>query len=157
MADRKKKRVEIGDRYFVCRDDGFYYLAEMLAIRPVAIEEELLEIELSKKRSRSDSFTEDYDPSNEGEYDVYVNYDDFDRRMDEWVRLDRVDFKRGLQPKKVDETLSPYPSHVRRRKEIEEELASGHHRRITGIPSSRSFDPLLMTMDREHEEITVVR
>lgn len=120
------KRIEIGDRFMVRWKNGQMYAAEIIDIR------------LMKGKTNEDKRPEDYE--------YYVHYVNFDRRLDEWTILERIDVN------------SPVPhegesDHVRQRKKRKlDETGDGH-----AVDSRDDKETLLEALEKETEEITKVK
>eukprot|EP00049_Salpingoeca_infusionum_P024139 m.14945 g.14945 ORF g.14945 m.14945 type:complete len:477 (-) comp6462_c0_seq1:1294-2724(-) len=93
--------------------------------------------------------------------EVYVHYNAFDRRLDEWIGLDRLDMKayydsiEGKTPKegaaqKGSQAAEPERKLTRNMKRRHQEL---HH-----VPQSYDdMDPTTAALEREHEKVTKIK
>jgi histone acetyltransferase MYST1 len=68
-STKKDREVEIGERYLVSWRSGQQHIGEVVEIRT------------AKRKHGTDS----------AEAEFYIHYPQFDRRLDEWVSLDRID------------------------------------------------------------------
>ncbi|CAM9192401.1 unnamed protein product [Discosporangium mesarthrocarpum] len=138
--------------------DGSLHLAEI-------VEEETSEVMHKKGASGQNSRREAGSRGVEGQRAstedtskrrLYVHYVDYDRRLDEWIGLDRVDLARG-EKKSVTVAAGNCGSSKRltRMKRKYEEIGSktGHG----GAGESVGVDPALAQLEKEHEEITKVK
>jgi len=102
----------------------------------------------------SEEAVEEADPGVAQDYDYYVHYCDFDRRLDEWVEVDRIDFAAGQQtrPTNPNGGYSHHapPSKKRKLDDVTSEGGGGH---ATGRQSTDGH----AAVEREHEEITKVK
>eukprot|EP00520_Triparma_pacifica_P012615 CAMPEP_0118639484 /NCGR_PEP_ID=MMETSP0785-20121206/4246_1 /TAXON_ID=91992 /ORGANISM="Bolidomonas pacifica, Strain CCMP 1866" /LENGTH=379 /DNA_ID=CAMNT_0006530811 /DNA_START=42 /DNA_END=1178 /DNA_ORIENTATION=- len=93
--------------------------------------------------------------SEEGESEFYVHYVGFDRRLDEWIPISRIDM----------DTVET--SEEREKKEGEKEEGGrtrGNKRRLTdehghttGHGHAGTTDPAVLQLEKEHEELTKVK
>ena len=75
------------------------------------------------------------------DFEYYVHYIGYDRRLDEWVKCDRID---STSIEVVMKRASPN-DHGRTR---------GNNRRVTaGGHSSGANDPAILKLEKEHEEV----
>ncbi|KAH9492734.1 K(lysine) acetyltransferase [Bulinus truncatus] len=131
-TDRPIPLPDIGDHYFVKRSDNSVHAAEIIQIR------------------QSDSGTQE----------LYVHYEGFDRRLDEWVDIDRLDLSSKLedpQSKGGELTISLT------------DFTDGTDRKITRNQKRKhdeinhiqktfaEMDPTTAALEKEHEAITKVK
>lgn len=104
---------------------------------------EVIEIRLGKKSEKLES-----DASNRGdELEYYVHYIGFDRRLDEWISIDKIDLFTNITGG-VEEA-----SHVPRQKKSSKrklEYASTDSKR-------EDKEQLLAKLEKEHDEVTKVK
>ncbi|CAM9960887.1 unnamed protein product [Choristocarpus tenellus] len=89
---------QVGQRWMVTWRDGSTHLAEIVEVATKEISKELISgmhgVGSEVKRQGGDKPP----PTTViTERRLYVHFVDFDRRLDEWVGLDRVDLQRGQQ------------------------------------------------------------
>lgn len=116
--------VEIGRRYFVKWRTGEKYAAEIIQERP------------AKKNNVNDAAT-----NLPNEY--YVHYTGFDRRLDEWVTIDRITYSQPLSEESNRGSTIARKS-KRKFEEITEAFREGN-------------EILANTIEKEYEEITKVK
>ena len=103
--------------------DGKYYPARIIDRRPI------------EEKTTADAGPEDWD--------YYVHYRKFNRRMDEWVELDNLNLDTVIPPEPIDPN-DPKSKKRRMEEEHSEEEGEGHE----------EFDPQML---RDHEEFTKVK
>ncbi|KAI0221042.1 Histone acetyltransferase KAT8 [Lamellibrachia satsuma] len=124
--------VEIGEHYQVKRSDSTWHNADVIEIR----------------RNEQTG----------GRYEYYVHYEGFNRRLDEWVEIDRFDLGH-----KVEEQSS------REIPRVIQDLTDGTDRKITRNQKRKhdeinhvqksyaEMDPTTAALEKEHEAITKVK
>ena len=125
------RNVEIGERYMITWRNGQKQAGDVIERRAL------------KKTSSSKDLT-DADGSQElssSDYEYYIHFPTFDRRMDEWVTFDRIDLKTGV----VGGGDQDEHGNRKRPKRKNEEA------------SSESKEAMLIALEKEHEEITKVK
>ncbi|CAL8091435.1 unnamed protein product [Calicophoron daubneyi] len=120
--------VCISDVYLVLRSNGQYYPATIIESRP----------------------------GESGETEYYVHYKNRDRRLDEWVTLNRIDASQKLNPKCESNIPSPLPI------EQDARLTRNQKRRFTEMYAAarqeqESLDSATQKLEREHQEFTRVK
>eukprot|EP00696_Hemimastix_kukwesjijk_P006556 gnl/Hemi2/18294_TR6044_c0_g1_i1.p1 gnl/Hemi2/18294_TR6044_c0_g1~~gnl/Hemi2/18294_TR6044_c0_g1_i1.p1 ORF type:complete len:437 (+),score=83.59 gnl/Hemi2/18294_TR6044_c0_g1_i1:124-1434(+) len=112
-------------------------------------------------------------------YDYYVHYIDYNRRLDEWVQLDRLDTSRietKVEQQKMKEEKEQSVLAKRKREEqnalqsdrkvtrnMKRKLTDGHDGKNAAHSHSHTngtegeVDPALAALEKEHEEITKVK
>lgn len=83
------------------------------------------------------------------EFEYYVHYCGYDRRLDEWVSIDRIDLVAGEQQMAANggKNHGCHPTHKRKFEDISE-----HKSNTSGIK-----DAQLAAVEQEHEEITKLK
>ncbi|XP_013405838.1 histone acetyltransferase KAT8-like [Lingula anatina] len=127
-------RIGIGDNYLVKRSDNTWHAAEVIQTR-----------------------------SNEqagGRYEYYVHYKGLNRRLDEWVEVDRFNLKARLEEDSKPEVISAAAT---------TDLTDGTDRKITRNQKRKhdeinhvqktyaEMDPTTAALEKEHEAITKVK
>lgn len=86
----EQQLIESGDRYMVQWRNGQWHIGDIVGIRPI-------------KRIREDSSSSSSGAAvkslKNDENEFYIHYPGFDRRLDEWVTLERVDLQTQLGDK----------------------------------------------------------
>lgn len=121
----QRGRVSVGDKYPVLWRNGQTYEAEIIDSRPV-------------KSHRTDE-SERTDTS----FEYYVHYTDFDRRMDEWITVDKINAE---TPNGNHRPLSK-SNNLRHRK----------HEYLNADTKKSDRDVELAALEKEHEEMTKVK
>lgn len=75
------------------------------------------------------------------DYEYYIHFPTFDRRMDEWVTIDRIDLKTGVVG------TGEHDEHGNRKRA----------KRKNEEASTESKEAILIALEKEHEEITKVK
>jgi histone acetyltransferase MYST1 len=120
-----KSKIEVGDRFMIKWRNGQYFPAEI--------------IEYRQSKRRESTFDSNFQSS---DYEFYVHYVNFDRRLDEWVSRDRINLESCLQELNDDTEGS--------RKGIKRALESDD--------ISRDEKELtLSVLEKENEEITKMK
>ncbi|XP_078319553.1 histone acetyltransferase KAT8-like [Crassostrea virginica] len=124
----------IGEHYLVKRPDGTWHAAEIIQSRG------------------SDS--------GNGKHEYYVHYDGFNRRLDEWVEMDRLDLSNKLE--------DPHCK-IKDMSIMMTDLSDGTDRKITRNQKRKhdeinhvqktyaEMDPTTAALEKEHEAITKVK
>eukprot|EP00607_Mallomonas_marina_P010391 CAMPEP_0182422342 /NCGR_PEP_ID=MMETSP1167-20130531/8001_1 /TAXON_ID=2988 /ORGANISM="Mallomonas Sp, Strain CCMP3275" /LENGTH=145 /DNA_ID=CAMNT_0024600321 /DNA_START=103 /DNA_END=537 /DNA_ORIENTATION=- len=123
--------IEVGQRYMVSWRNGEKYAAEIIEHRPF-------------KKVRDSKGPDDNQDSDPADFEYYVHYSGFDRRLDEWVSLDRIDHHvlPGTAPGR-DGTRHK----IRKSKRKFDELTD----------AVKDSQEVLATFEKEYEEITKVK
>ncbi|KAL4239362.1 K(lysine) acetyltransferase [Mactra antiquata] len=130
-SDDLDEPLEIGDHYLVRRNDKTWHAAEIIQTRP-------------KETSG---------------HEYYVHYEGFNRRLDEWVDLDRFDLSNKLedQQNKIKDVT------------VLTDLTDGTDRKLTRNQKRKhdeinhvqktyaEMDPTTAALEKEHEAITKVK
>lgn len=131
--------VYIGNSYLVTWRNGQIQPATIVDRRPV-----------KKKHKRQSQDTPPPEPEQETVYEYYVHYTNFDRRLDEWVTIDRIDLDANVND---TDSGSASPRSKVGTKKMKRKLDD-----ITGAPSQRDEKlALLSNLEKEYEEITKVK
>jgi len=87
-----------------------------------------------------------------GTYEYYVHYIEFNRRLDEWVTEDKLDFN-TIETSKDKEKKEKEPTETRK---ITRNLKRKYDE-INHVPKGADEDSKLAALEKEHEEITKVK
>ncbi|RYG64794.1 hypothetical protein EON64_13275, partial [archaeon] len=133
LSLRMPRTIEVGYRYMVEWRNGPKHVAEVIEVRS-----------RNRKRDRDQLASSSSEASNE-DFEYYVHYINFDRRMDEWVTVDRMD---------LDTPVPGAPT-----EQSEHKTKKAKRRADEGSVDSRrdEKEALLQTLERENEEITKVK
>jgi histone acetyltransferase MYST1 len=86
--------------------------------------------------------------------EYFVHFENSDKRLDEWVTLDRFDLSKGVLPKNskstTDETSDLGERKLTRNQKRKNEL-------INNQPNLNDLDPNTAILEKEHEELTKVK
>jgi histone acetyltransferase MYST1 len=127
MASKKHDRsVEVGDRYMVTWRNGQRHPGDI--------------IELRQLKRQKDAGIED---GSLDVYEYYVHYPNFDRRLDEWVTIDRIDLQSVVEGALDGDGGSSKKKH--------------HKKKNDEDVKKDDKDALLVALEKEHEEITKVK
>jgi len=132
MAD---KPLDIGDHYMCRRRDGSWH-----------------PIEIIERRAH---------PTNKGQYEYYVHYEGQNRRLDEWVDVERIDLSaksklQAEQTKSDSTTLGLTEAEQSDRKLTRNQKRK--HDEINHVQKSlEEMDPQTAALEREHEALTKVK
>lgn len=121
--------IEIGDKYLIAWRNGQSQVGEIIEKR------------LSRRYRDSYSSSEERSAS---DYEYYVHFTGFDRRLDEWVTLDRIDLAAPLG------TEDEHSSRTKRPGKRRLEDSSDGKKDLTK-------EATLQSMEKEHDEITKVK
>lgn len=143
--------ISVGSRYSVAWRDGKPYPGEIVDTRPS-----------KKASSKSSSKSSDVSSLKPNELEYYVHFPGFDRRLDEWVTLDRIDTKSGQLSQGgphggVKNGASPHGATSSAEKDIKKK------RKLSDIPQDIKEGQLLeknaeiAKLEKEAEEITKVK
>lgn len=126
-ADHYASDVTLGSLYHAQRLDGSWHMAEVI-----------------QKRENPDTKCTEY----------YVHYKDFNRRMDEWVCLPRIDTSRGPveEGQKELETILDG-----RERKVTRNLKRKHDEINHVQKSFDEMDPTTAALEKEHEALTKVK
>uniref|UniRef100_T1J7N6 Histone acetyltransferase n=1 Tax=Strigamia maritima TaxID=126957 RepID=T1J7N6_STRMM len=129
-SDSEELMLEIGERYSVRRSDDAWHPAEIIQMR-----------------------VNDHDRN----YEYYVHYDGYNRRLDEWVTRERFNVSDGyknIEPKnrdtRNDNSEQPDRKLTRNQKRKHDEI---NHVQKTYA----EMDPTTAALEKEHEAITKVK
>jgi histone acetyltransferase MYST1 len=120
--------VAVGERFMVRWKNGQFYPAEIVDMR------------LMKGKIKTDEKVPE-------DHEYYVHYIHFDRRLDEWLSLDRIDLSQTV----ASEFDTHDQSHRQRKKRKFDEHAA------TEVESRDEKEAMLEALERENEEITKVK
>lgn len=132
MQQQKKKLEKgllVGERYLITWKNNQQHYGDIVEVRPI-------------KQLRDTGVTDCEKLSNE-ELEYYVHYPNFDRRLDEWVTVDRIDLKSLT-------TVSAGELDDRKKAKRKLEDAS-----LDGKKDDK--ESVLISLEKEHEEITKVK
>lgn len=124
--EQETKLPQIGRVYSVKRLDGEWWSAEVLETR-----------ETKSKR-----------------VEYFVHFENLDKRLDEWIDLERFDLSKGELPKhsKIELEMSG---------DLSERKLTRHQKRKNEITNNvqliNDFDPTTAILEKEHEELTKVK
>ncbi len=149
----KRENLAVGQRWYISWRDGTSHLAEVVDMRGKVRRKEQLPVPgvtTSVERERGE---EDENEDTETRTLIYVHYVNFDRRLDEWVDVTRIDFTRGEQTAAEG---------VGREDREKNGRLTRHKRKYSEIWGSSAkertnADPTLALLEKEHEEITKVK
>lgn len=131
------RNIEIGERYLVTWRNGQKILGDIIEMRPI-------------KKKNIDSENQNYNLKL-NDFEFYVHFTAFDRRLDEWVTIDRID----LQTAVVGSHDSEDHGNKMKKTIIKRKLEDFNN---TDAKSSNSDkEVLLAKLEKEHEEITKVK
>jgi histone acetyltransferase MYST1 len=123
------RKIDIGERYLVAWRNGQKHPGDVVERRPI-------------KKARELSTAGEVQELGPADYEYYIHFPTYDRRMDEWVTLDRID----LQTMVVGGNEHDEHGHrLKKQKRKAEEI------------SSESKEATLIALEKEHEEITKVK
>ena len=119
--------VEVGEKHMVLWRNGQAYEAEVIDRRPL---KSIIDEESVKTRKTAT-------------YEYYVHYVDFDRRMDEWVTLDKI--------------RSASSSSSARQRSKGANLRDRKHEYLSADTKRTDRDLQLAALEKEHEEMTKIK
>eukprot|EP01096_Ripella_sp_DP13-Kostka_P009894 TRINITY_DN3818_c0_g1_i1.p1 TRINITY_DN3818_c0_g1~~TRINITY_DN3818_c0_g1_i1.p1 ORF type:complete len:418 (+),score=193.17 TRINITY_DN3818_c0_g1_i1:24-1256(+) len=133
--------LENGSKVMAQWRDGQYHMAEIIESRPC--------------------------PDEPDTFQYYVHYCEFNRRLDEWITPDRVDFDTVIAPSKESKkaaassssSSSSEPADSHARKLTRSTSLKRQRDEINGLQKSEdgTNDPQLVALEKKHEEITKVK
>ncbi len=152
----KRENLNVGQRWYISWRDGTSHLAEVVDLRGKMSRKEKLPASAPTTSVESESGGEEDgndDTAGTNRMFIYVHYVNFDRRLDEWVDVTRIDFMRGEQTAaegegKEDRYKNGRPT--RHKRKFSEIWGSSVKDRTT-------TDPTLTLLEKDHEEITKVK
>ena len=129
--------VYIGNSYLVTWRNGQVQPATIIDRRPVK----------KKHKHKSQEAITEHEPEI---YEYYVHYTNYDRRLDEWVTVDRIDLETTCnETDNGDSSPRAKASTKKMKRKLED---------ISGAPSQREEKlALLSNLEKEYEEITKVK
>lgn len=137
MHSRKKveRRIELGERYMVAWRNGQKHPGDIIEIRPLK----------SGKDSSSDEKSVDDDISN---FEYYIHFPNFDRRLDEWVTIDRIDLHTVVVGSADKDNGTDHNS-----------VRKTQKRKLIEMSADKRDDKeaILVALEKEHEEVTKVK
>jgi histone acetyltransferase MYST1 len=148
-----EKPLDVDDKCDVRWRDGNQSLpAKVIERRP-------LHCRKRKKKDPTVPPVEDLKPE---EIEYYVHYVDHDRRLDEWVTLDKFLLETLERAEKVPEPTAEDARRLRRRSSANLETSAAANGDATAILSGGNWrggsgDPSFAALEREHEETTKVK
>lgn len=127
-----RTEIKAGDKFIVSWRNGQKHPGEVIETRP------------ARSASRPGSAKENgHRSSNGSDLEYYIHYIHFDRRLDEWVSRDRIDYSNPI----VEETAASNEGNKKGRKK----------RKIEETTEREEKAVLLANLEKEHEEITKVK
>ena len=135
MDRRIERTVEIGERYLVTWRNGQKQPGEIIERRAFK-----RSVAGGSSTSKSDSESDAGKELGPADYEYYIHFPTFDRRMDEWVTLDRIDLRTHLAGSDHDD----HGKFKRPKRKVDD-------------VSSESKEAMLSALEKEHEEITKVK
>lgn len=134
-----ERLIETGDRYSIkWKTTGQYHYGDIIEIRPL------------KKRQRTDSSMDESISRQNDEFEYYVHYLNFDRRLDEWVTADRIDLSTLTAS-----TADGYENMKSRKYQKRKNEDGGDGTEKTDEPEDK--EAILNSLEKENEEITKVK
>merc|ERR1711871_841760 len=135
--------LEAGEKYLVTWRNGQKHVGEVVEKRLAKSNPEGGGSGSSSK-STSSSKKENSNLNKGEEFQYYIHYSHFDRRLDEWVTIDRIDVENPIIDSSSNNENSP--SKKGRKKRKIEDTAEKEDKAV-----------LLANLEKEHEEITKVK
>lgn len=136
--------IEVGERYVIDWRNGQKIAGDVLEVRPI-------------KNSRLNTSSTESAASLElrpQDFEYYIHFPSFDRRLDEWVTADRIDL----------ETIVIDSDETRAKKAQKRKLDDQPSILVSGLSSSEIMNPkkdekeaLLAKLEKEHEEVTKIK
>lgn len=127
-------QVFIGNSYFVTWRNGQVQFATIVDKRPI------------KKKHKHNV----QESTEQESYEYYVHYTNYDRRLDEWVTIDRIDLESSSNEVDHGDTSPRSKGSTKKMKRKLED--------ISGATSQREDKlALLSNLEKEYEEITKVK
>lgn len=134
---RGDRSIDIGEKYYISWRNGQRHVGEVIETRS------------AKKRKEESSSSSSSTAAADLEY--YIHYPGFDRRLDEWVTLDRIDLKSQVQTTSeigIEQTTSKLKKNKRKHEDQGEEGRK---------EEKDEKEALLLALEKENEEITKVK
>jgi len=98
-------------------------------------------------------------PGHESEFEYYVHYESFNRRLDEWVPRDRIMSSKFAVQTEVKTPVAKEP--ISQASQAEKKLTRNQKRKHDEInhveKAIDEMDPTTAALEREHEAITKVQ
>ena len=135
--------LEAGEKYLVTWRNGQKHVGEVVEKRLAKSNPEGGGSGSSSK-STSSSKKENSNLNKGEEFQYYIHYSHFDRRLDEWVTIDRIDVENPIIDSSSNNENSP--SKKGRKKRKIEDTAEKEDKAV-----------LLANLEKEHEEITKIK
>lgn len=135
--------IESGKRYMVQWRNGQWHIGDIVGVRP---------IKRIREKSSADSSSKTGLKNEDNEF--YVHYPGFDRRLDEWVTVERVD----LQTASLGDDQQE--SHVHgnhKSKKMKRMKQAGEDTATTAAGDKKDKEAMLVALEKEHQEITKVK
>jgi len=133
MSRKGERSVEVGDRYYISSDrlrGQGEQVGEVMERRVVAAKRELPANEL-----------------NPSDYEYYVHYVDFDRRLDEWLPYNKINASNPLLSRGDDNEKSAFKNRQKRKFE------GGSSGDLSDL-KKEGKESRLASLEKEHEEVT---
>lgn len=126
--------IETGDRYMVKWRNGQFHPGDIIEIRPLKKKKDANGLEIVS--------------SNPEDFEYYIHYINFDRRLDEWVSVDRIDLSSAVQGSVESLELLKQKKNKRKQEDL-----------TVSIETCNKDDKeaLLLSLEKENEEITKVK
>ncbi len=151
----RRENLTIGQRWYISWRDGTRHLAEVVDLKGKVRRKEQVAASgattsVDRKRGEEDEID---DTGEAPKMSIYVHYVNFDRRLDEWVDITRIDFTCGEQTATEGAGREDKDKNGR---------LTRHKRKLSEIWGSTAkdkatTDPILALLDKDHEEITKVK
>lgn len=126
--------------------NGQWHIGDIVGIRPI-------------KRIREDSSSSSSGAAvkslKNDENEFYIHYPGFDRRLDEWVTLERVDLQTQLGDK--DQADAPVHGNHKSKKMKRMKTDDSTATAAAGESKKDSKEAMLVALEKEHQEITKVK
>lgn len=129
----RRKLIEVGDSYYVTWRNGQQQIGEVLEIRAIT----------RKKRESAHADQDDME--------FYIHYPNFDRRLDEWVTIDRIDTDSAISMANGQGDL------VSKHKKGKRKQDDGNSSTTGDRDDRDDKEAMLMALEKENEEITKVK
>lgn len=140
MSVRKTlgRSLELGERFMVRWKNGQQHPGDLIETRP------------AKNKRTKDSSSSSSWQQNPEDFEYYIHYVNFDRRLDEWVSLDRIDLNTIVPITTSHDTDIRHQRKQQKRKldEISNTLGNGER---------DEKEAQLVALEKENEEVTKVK
>jgi len=162
-AENQAPVLQVGGRFNVYWRDGTLHLAEIVETRlklPRAPRGK--KCETWKTTAADDSIvtndsTDKHSTDLSDDLEYYVHYCDYDRRLDEWVVLERIELQTKSDDGSSGQQAGNSASLKERRLTRQEKRKYGNGSSDSGSRGPEQMDPSVAALEKEHEEITKVK